>query len=129
MAAAGLCISNVTVQFGSPAKLTAKSVFSASAGPAGVTPSASNSCAVIAAGAASHIPPSAGFGSRSVIVVFQAGESPTLCTFRVKVSGKPTRMLIGPAFSIVRSGSTTVIGPLVPGSPGLSVAASPSVRL
>ena len=75
------------------------------------------------------MPPSAWSGNTSVIVAFQAGESPMLCTFSVNVSGTVTRMLIGPVFSSVSSGSTTVIGPLVPASPGLSVARSLSVEL
>ena len=117
------------MQAGSPAKVTAKSVPSTRAGATGVMPSASNSWAVIATGAASHMPPSARLGSTSVIVVFQADESPTLCTLRVNVSGMPTRMLTGPPFSSVSSGSTTVIGPLIPGSPLRSVWSSLSVRL
>ena len=38
-------------------------------------------------------------------------------------------MLTGPPFSSVSSGSTMVIGPEVPGSPGRSVTTSPSMML
>ncbi len=63
------------------------------------------------------------------MVSWYAGDRPVLCTSSVNVAGTPTRMLTGPPFSSVSSGSMIVIGPLVPGSPGLSVTGLPSVRL
>ena len=65
----------------------------------------------------------------SVMVGFHAGESPMLCTFSENDPGSPAVMLTGPPFSSVSSGSTTVIGPDVPGSPGRSVATLPSMML
>jgi hypothetical protein len=92
-------------------------------------PSASKTWAVIAVGAASHMPPVAPSGSRSLSVTFQAGASPAFWTSRVKVPGVPNVIVAGPVLVSVSSGSTIVIGPVVPGSPGLSLASSSSIRL
>jgi hypothetical protein len=93
-----------------------------------VVPSDSKISAVTAEGATSQVPPVAPSGSWSVIVGLQAGAPPAFWTSNEKVSGVPTVMVAGPSFVRVSSGSTTVMGSLVPGSPGSSLLSSSSIR-
>jgi hypothetical protein len=116
--AAAVNIVSESVQLGTPFQETEKSVPATSAGETGVTPSAWNTRAVTAVGALSHVPPCAVSGRWSVIVRFHAGVVVRLWTLRVNVSGVPRIIRTGPDFSSVMSGSTIVIGAVVPGPPG-----------
>src|SRR5262249_54362788 len=106
-------------QVGAPAKFALKSVPCTSAPETGVTPSAWNTRAVIAAGTASQVPPEGGFGSRSRIVRFHAGPLAASWPSRVDAAGVPGDIAGGPLLvSVSTSGPTIVMGGVVPGRPG-----------
>src|SRR5512139_56348 len=113
-APAGDCMAILKVQVGAPVKFTVKSLPTARGLPTVVVPSARYSCAVTLVGAASHMPPGVGFGSRSVTVTPQAVPVPALCTLSVKVPGTLGRIWVGPDLSNVSvSGPMTVMGGFV----------------
>jgi hypothetical protein len=66
--AAAVSSRSVNVQAGAPVNVTEKSVPATRGVPTGVVPSEAKSCAVTAAGATSHMPPSGPLGRMSAKV-------------------------------------------------------------